>query len=481
MSLRRDTLWTAADALIGAGLAFAFRLFVARLLSPDDFGIAVMALTVIALLQVVIDLGFNAALIQKDEHQLTARLIDSTFTAALMMSLTLATITAFVIAPLAASYYGEPAVEALVAVAAVMLLPSPFSSVANAMMMRARRFKTLAIIRLVTVVGSIAVAASLLLLTPGPWVVVGQAIAASVLGAIGLQFAAPRRYRLKLHRADLREVFGFSGYVVANDVAVAASANAGIIIIGRFFGTTEVGLFSLATYIVETTRRTLMSILNRVNMVHYAQVKYDNDSLRSIYLATLRWNCRIVFPVCMAIILFGPKLFVAVLGPDWQPMGSVLIWLSLSAMIHAAGGTTSTLYKAIGRPGLDLGLFLATTIGVLIPGMAIGAYWNGLLGVAIATALAKLVSIGIRLVLVDRLIGKTAVAVFRIVGVALVLQLPLLAIWLAGVTLIPEHGPVVHAALMLLGTGVYAAIELPRAFPGVVEWLKNTGRRGGLI
>lgn len=464
MSLRRDTFWTAADALVAAGLAFAFRLFVARILVPEDFGIAAMALTVIILLQVVIDLGFNAALIQKDEERLTQRLIDSTFTASLIISLAIAALTAFVLAPLAAAYYAVPAVEPLVAVAALMLLPNPFSSVASAMMMRARRFKALAIIRCTTTLVSILCAATLLWFKPGPWVMVGQAIAASLFNAVAQQFAAPRRYRLRLHREDLREVFGFSGFVVANDVAAAASANAGVIILGRFASTAEVGLFSLATYIVETIRRTLMSILSRVMLVHYSQAKNDPEQLRSLFLTTLTWNCRLVFPVALSIILFGPSLSVAVLGPEWNEMGPVLGWLSLSVMIVAAGGTTSTLYRAIGRPGLELSIFLATTFSIQLPAMIVGAWLYGLEGVAIAIAASRLIAVITRQVIVNRIIGGVWLGAITRLLQSVVILAPIVLAWAASGWFSPL-GWVSEAMWLGAGLAIYGMIELPRAFP----------------
>ena len=113
-------------------MAFAFRLVVARMLSPHEFGIAAIALTVVALLQTINDFGLTAALIQKDEDKLTPDMVNSTFTASLIVSVVLAILTAFVIAPLAADFYGQPLVQPLIAVLAVCLLPSPFSTIAAA-------------------------------------------------------------------------------------------------------------------------------------------------------------------------------------------------------------------------------------------------------------------------------------------------------------------------------------------------------------
>jgi teichuronic acid exporter len=145
-------------------------------------------------------------------------------------------------------------------------------------------------------------------------------------------------------------------------------------------------------------------------------------------------------------------------------------------MIHAAGGTTSTLYKAVGRPGLDMTLFLATTCGLLFPGMIIGASYWGLVGVAVAIAATKTVSVVIRQVLLNRLVGSTSGAVLHNILVLLVCQAPVVIAWF-----LAEHVAqgdwMADVFLMILGLAVYGVIELPRALPQVWRRVKTHAER----
>jgi teichuronic acid exporter len=471
MSLKRDAVWTAADTFVSAGLAFLFRLLVARALSPHDFGLAAIVLGIVAVLQVLNEFGLTSALIQKPESKVTPALVNTTFTASAIISVALALAAVVAIAPLAAEFYKEPLVGTLIATLAISLLPSPFTTVSSALLYRSRRYKEVAINRVCSTLASLAVAGVLLYLWPSPWVVIWQAIAQSVFSCIGLNLIVRWRFRLLLDRAHLKEVLGFSSFVLANDFAVSLSANAGVFILGRLVSVADVGLFGLASYMTDTVRKSLMSILNRVTFVHYSSVQGDKAALRKVYMSTLEWNCRVIFPVMVAFMLFGPELLTHFLGPAWKDMGAVVRWLSLSVMIHAAGGTTSTLYKGIGRPGLDMSLFLATTLGLLFPGMIAGAYYGGLVGVAIATAATKLVSVVIRQVLLDRLVGGTSHALVRSVLRLVAMQAPIGAAWLAARFLLPPRWET-DVALMLTGMAVYGFLELPRALPRVSQRLK---------
>jgi len=440
MALRSDAVWTATDTFISAGLAFAFRLIVARTLAPDDFGVASLALTTITLLQVVGDFGLTAALIQRDESKMTPSLLGTTFTASLAICGALFLVTVGAIAPLSAAYYRQPQVSDLTMVMATILLMLPFSSISTAMLYRRGRFKDVTIVRVVSNVIGLGVAAVVLFFKPDPWVIVWQTIVAQLVATAGFYYMARWPLKPSFDRSLLKEVVGFSGLVFANDLAVSLSSNLAVIVLGRLLTPADVGLFALALYVTDTVRRSLMSILNRVMFVHYAKIKHDLKSVGETYVKTQLWNCKLNFPVMMALIFFGHSLCIQFLGPQWQSMGPVIQWLAFSVMIHAAGGTTSTLYKAIGRPGLDLTLFLFTTVAIQIPSVVLGAYWYGLLGVAVATALTKFVSIAIRQLLLDRLVGGTTTLVLRNVFTALMLQIPLAVAWIVGrVTGMGDH------------------------------------------
>lgn len=467
MTLKRDAIWTAIDTLLTAGLAFGFRLVVARMVSPEEFGLAVIVLGAVAVLQVVSDFGLTAALIQRNQGVISDGLVNTTFTVSCIVALLLACVTMAVLAPLAADFYGAPLIEPMLTVLAVSLLFSPFTTVASALVMRERRFKEVAVVRVAANLTGVAVAAGLLWLQPGAWVLIVQALVVAVLLAAGLVTLARWPFRFRLERAHLRSLFGFSSFVLVNDLLVASSANAGIFILGRLVPAAEVGLFGLATYLTETVRRTLMSILNRVTFVHYSTHQDNHAELRRAYISTLTWNCRAVFPTMVAMIFFAPRFLVHFLGADWAGMTPVIGWLSLSVMIHSAGGTTSTLYKAINRPGLDLTLFAATTFILLFPGMILGGLVLGLEGVAIATAATKFVSIVIRQILLERLIGGTAGAAARSVARLLVLQVPIVACWLVAKLAWPSITWIGEAAALTVGLAIYAALEAPRAIPAL--------------
>jgi PST family polysaccharide transporter len=415
------------------------------------------------------DFGLTAALIQRDQSKISASFINTTFSASLIVASCLCVLSLTVVAPLAADFYDVPVLHSMISVIALSFLLSPFSSVASALALRERRFREVALVRVAANIFALGGALLLLLLDPSPWVLVVQSLLVTVGMSVGLIWLSRWRYRLLLERGCLKDIFGFSSFVLANDMLVAFSANAGTFVLGRVMSAADVGLFGLATFVTDVVRRSLMSILNRVAFVHYSAMQSDYLALRRAYIKTVTWNCRLVFPVMMTMILVGPNLLEQFLGREWTNMGEVVRWLSVSVMIHAAGGATSTLYKAIGRPGLDMGLFGATTLLILFPSMIFGALTHGLTGVAVAVAATKAISILVRQILVDRLIGETGTKILYSVTRLLILQIPLLAFWAIGRWLYPETPWMLDILLMAAGILAFGALEVRHAFPTIIE------------
>jgi len=169
-------------------------------------------------------------------------------------------------------------------------------------------------------------------------------------------------------------------------------------------------------------------------------IQGDLPLVRHFYLKTLYVNCLVIFPIMLAIILFAPTLAVRFLGGEWSGMSLALQALAVGVMFHAAGGTTSTVYKAVGRPGLDLALFALTSVVFLLPALIVGALVAGISGAAIAVAANKAVSVVIRQIFLDRLIGGVTEHVVVVLARVLLLQLPIVALALAARLLFPEGG-----------------------------------------
>jgi O-antigen/teichoic acid export membrane protein len=408
MSLKKDTIWASIDTFVNQAAGLIFRLLLARQLAPADFGVLAMANTTIAILQMINDFGISSTIIQRKQNAMTADFFSAAFTAAIFISGALFLLNQTVIADASAAFFHNAQVENLVRVLGLVFLFLPFSSLSQALLLRSRKFSTIARSRTVAQAVGITAGSIYLFTFKSLWALPVQILSTQLTVAVLFYLASPWKPRIFWNSHLRRELFGFSGLVFLNNFLNSIAKNLDQIILGRFVGTGQLGVYSLSFYLTDTVRTSLMSIMNRVMLVHYSENQENKELLQRDYLRTLRWNVDLIFPAMLVLIFAGPILIPQVLGAKWAEIGPTLQLLAIAVMVHAAGGSTSPLFVAVGKPGLDLKIFASTTCGILMPAVFLGAYYGGIVGAALGACIAKSVAIIVRQVVLSQVIDLPA-------------------------------------------------------------------------
>ncbi len=463
-SLKRDAIWTAADTLISSGLAFLFRLIVARFVAPSEFGVFALALTTFAIVQVINEFGMAATVIQRSDDRFDETVVDTAYAASTIVSTSLFILNLLIISPLSAWAFDSERVGLVTAVIGVSFLFTPTVSISRALLFRKRDYRAVTIARIASTILSLIIASIVLILYRNVWALVVQILLAQIFLAIGMHRLGDWRPKLKLSRAALREMIGYSGLVFGNDVFGSIAKNLDVIVLGRLVAQSQVGLYSLAFYITDVVRLNLASILNRVMFTHYSKIQNDLVLVRKYVVRSASWNLLAIFPVMILLMLAGPILLPYFLGHKWAAMTVPLQLLALSVMLATISGTSSTAFKAIGRPGAELGIAIFTGVVVLVPLLVAGVLVAGTTGAAAAVAIKSAISVFIRQPMLDRLIGHTAWPVAQAVLGGLLLQTPLTIVWLLTFRFLPLE-PVYGAFVATVVASVVYVVTLVCARP----------------
>lgn len=456
-SLKREAAWTAADTLVSSGLAFLFRLVIARFVAPAEFGVFAMALTTFAIVQVINEFGMAATVIQRSEERFNDDVVDTAYSASTIVSISLFLINLALIAPLSAWFYDSMRVGIVTAVIGVSFLFTPTVSIARALLFRQRDYRAVTIARIASTLASIALACVALALLRNVWALVVQIVAAQLFLAIAMHFVGSWRPRLRLrfNRAAFREMIGYSGLVFANDAFAAVSKNLDVIVLGVMLSQSEVGLYSMAFYITDVVRMNLASILNRVMFTQYSQIQNDLDAVRFYVVRTMSWNALIIFPFMSTLILAGPSVVPLIFGPAWSGMGTTLQVLAVAGIVGSSGGTAGTALKALGYPATELTIGVFAVLCVLIPVLIIGVLNLSLPGAAVAVLCSFLFGVIARHVALILTVKIGWFELVRPVALPLFAQIPIVAGWFLVTSFVPLDGFARAAAGIFTGLALY--------------------------
>ena len=381
-NLKRSTARGAFVSLGGQAATFVLRtgsmVFLARLLTPKDFGLVGMVTAVTGFLGMFKDAGLSMATVQRDSvtHAQTSTL----FWINVAVGGGLA-IMCVLIAPVLVAFYGEPRLFWVAAASGTSFLFNGAAAQHRAMLQRGMRFLPLAIIDIVSLVSSLMVGVGMALAGTRYWALVAAAVTQQAAGAAGSWLAArwipgwPRR------RSGVRSMLMYGGAITANNIVAYLAFNVDKVLLGRFWGAEALGIYGRAYQLINLPTDNLNSTIGLVAFPALSRVQNDSARLRSYFLKGYGLFLSLVLPITMGCALFAEDIIRVLLGAQWHDAVPIFRLLAPTILAFAVCNQFSWLMQATGRVGRALRIAFVVT-PVVILGYALGLPY-GPAGVAV--------------------------------------------------------------------------------------------------
>jgi O-antigen/teichoic acid export membrane protein len=398
-------IWGYAALALSRLLIFGTTVFLARLLTPAEFGIVGFALVLIGYLEVAQDLGVGSALIARPhiDHETASTAFYLSAGSGLALSAVV-----FLGAPLLADFFGDARTELVTRVLSIGLLLSALGSTHAALLSRELSFGKRIVPDVIQVAIRGSVSIGLALGGWGYWSLVAGQLAGQTsfcLAALALQ---PFRPRLEWDRDAARWLLGFGSSLVGSRMALALESNMAFLIVGNLLGAAALGLYILAYRVPELVLLSSLTVLSRVLFPAYARLQSDQEGLRRGYLLGQRYMALLALPVGAGIVLIAPLFVSVVYGPRWAEAAPALQLVTVRCALASIGGGAAAVAAVSGRARLQLWLS-ALPMVITLPGMVVAAPSLGLPGVAAAYAAGTLVT-GMMRLLMARVVVQASLA-----------------------------------------------------------------------
>lgn len=385
----RGAAWMLLSKLAERGLGLVSTLILARLLIPADFGLVAMAAPVVALIELLGALGIDSALIQK--RDISRQHLDTAFTLNLIVATTV-TAALWLIAPLAAVYFREPRLEAVISWLALGNLVQGFGNPGIIMFRKEIEMAPEVIVLLGKKLSSLLVAATAALLLGNYWALVWGMLLSRFVGVALSYMLSPFRPRLSL--TARKELLGFSTWVLVIQILNYLHHRANDLIVGRLLGASQLAFFSIAMDLAATVPGEAMVAISRAAFPTLSKLTGDTERLRMGLRNILAGVAILALPAAFGIAATSELLVMVLLGPRWMTVAELLGPLAISCAVLGIMSQISYVYLALGRPRISA---LVSVFGVitLVSFSIILIPTNGLSGVIVAYPLmAAAVAVG---------------------------------------------------------------------------------------
>jgi PST family polysaccharide transporter len=361
---------------------FATGVVLARLLPPEDFGLAALALVVVGFVQMLAEMGLSSAVVH--QRPLTERHVRVAFTLSVTLA-TVLTVALFGLAPYAATVFRHPLLPAVLRAESPLFILMMVGMTARALLRRALDFRRLFLIEAGSFVGGyVLVAVTLALLGFGVWsLVLGVLAQWSLAAALSLALA-PHRVRPLLAVQEGRQLLGYGLAATLNAVVSHAARSADSIVIGRWLGASALGLYTRALHVITIPLSFLGNALAGVLFPAMSEIRGDARRFRTAYFLGIQVTTMLAAPLCAGLVVAAPHLIVSLYGEEWRgailPLQVIATAGLFRAVYHVAGAVTFASGKVMAEARRQMGFTVLVVVGGVI-----GASW-GIGGVAVGVA-----------------------------------------------------------------------------------------------
>lgn len=367
-------------------LSMAGTVVLARLLSPEDYGLIGMVAVVTGFISVFKDLGLSAATIQNAEvnHQQISTLFWlNVFVSAAIMLITAA------IAPAVAWFYGEPKLTGITIAYAAGFLFGGLAVQHEALLRRRMRFTVLAIAEIVSLMVSITVAITLAWYGLRYWALVSSQLALGLTYGLSVWIACRWRPGLPARNSGVRSMVAFGGNLTGFSLVNYFARNLDNLLIGRFWGPEQLGLYARAYQLLLLPIDQINTPITAVAVPALSRLKDSSERYRQAYLRLLEKVAVFTMPAMAFMIAASDWVVSVLLGPKWAGVSRIFALLGIAGLVQPVANTTGWLFITQGR---TRDMFKWGLIGssLLIVGIIVGSKW-GAAGVAAAYSLTFLV------------------------------------------------------------------------------------------
>ena len=352
----------------------------ARLLTPQDFGLIAMVTAVTGFVMMFKDMGLSMATVQKAE--INNGQISTLFWINVLLSLCVMLVTA-ALAPVIAWFYGEPRLTWITLALASAFIFGGLTVQHQALLRRNMRFGTLALIGIIGQLAGIVAAIIAAFYGAGYWSLVIMQLAATIAGAIAVWLACGWRPGLPVRRSGVRAMLAFGGNLTGFNFINYFARNLDNVLIGKFWGSGSLGLYSKAYSLLMLPLQQINSPLSAVAVPVLSRLQKEPTKFRSYYRKGLTLATMFAMPIVVFLFVVADKAILIVLGEQWTGAVPIFRALGIAALVGTTGGPGSGwVYMTLGNVRRQFFVSIVST-GLLVIGFVIGLRW-GPIGVATA-------------------------------------------------------------------------------------------------
>lgn len=447
--------WVAIEKFGHQILQTIIFVILARLLSPDDFGLVAMLMIFFAIGQTFVDSGMGQALIRKKE--ITDQDRSTVFWCNFLLSFIFYGLM-YLSAPYIAEFYNRPELVGLTRVMGLAIIFFGIAIIQRSEMTQQLEFKKQAYAQIPSIAIAGGVSITMAYNGFGVWSLATQYLLIACNSSIILWVLQPSVIRFRFSKESFKELFGFGYKLFLSGFINTIYQHIYKLVIGKYFVASTLGYYTQAKKMKDLASKNLVAVIQKVTYPLLSKAGNDPERLKRGYRQVIQLSSFLIFPSILLLVILAKPIIIFVLGPQWAPSIPFLQIVCVSGMLYHLHAINLNILMVLGRSDLFLKLEIIKKINITIAiliGLQFGIY-GLLIGQVISSFVALFINTYYTAKFLEYTIAEQTLDVLRV----LMLSLPMVLIIGIISYFLPAQNIIFLFAYLALSGVIYIIVNL---------------------
>lgn len=361
---KKGLYWKFFDTFSNYGMQFIVGIFMARMLTPEDYGITALPAVFMSIAGIFISGGFGTALIRKPE--VTEEDLSTAFYYSVCVGVTCYFVL-FITSPYIAAFYNAPVLEPLIRVTALSFLWGPLNTPQTIILTRKMDFKNPARISIINKIIGSAVGITMAYTGFGVWALVGSGLVSSLIGLIQTWWVVKWLPKAPFSKVSFKYLWDYGNKMMGINLLYALYGNIVPVILGKLGGTRDLGNYNRAANYAALPSSNITGVLMSVSFPALSKIQNDTERLAYNYRKMIKVSSFIIFPIMLMLSALARPVVITLVTAKWEACIILLQIMCFTYMFQPAQILNVNLLQIKGRPDLALRIeIIKKSIGAIV-------------------------------------------------------------------------------------------------------------------
>lgn len=309
-----STVWKIIEKFSGRGISLVISIILARILSPNDYGLIALTTVFTNFSDILIDGGFSTALIRKKDVD------ELDYSCVFIISISIATILyllLFLCTPFIVAYYNEPQLKPVLLIMGLVFFIQAFSSTRNAKINRQMQFRSLMICSVASGIISGVIGIVIALSGGGVWALVAQRLSQQLLLTIFLLIKIKWKIKWKIDFARIKQLLKFSTGVIGSSFLSYLGSSFYSAVIGKKYSVVDLGFYDKGILLPEQISMNSFGAMTNVLLPTLASHQDNKRKFNSIIRRVVKCIALLIMPAMLGLAVISKELIILLFSSKW--------------------------------------------------------------------------------------------------------------------------------------------------------------------